>query len=47
MKRKKPLNKSAPKIIEKRKINICTNSSCRLRKAGCLGFEGCPGYMAR
>jgi hypothetical protein len=25
-------------------INICTNGSCRLRKAGCRGFEGCPGY---
>jgi hypothetical protein len=28
-------------------INICTNVSCRLRKAGCRGFEGCPGYMAK
>jgi hypothetical protein len=24
-------------------INICTNASCRLRKAGCRGFQGCPG----
>jgi hypothetical protein len=27
--------------------NICTNASCRLRKAGCRGFEGCPGYMSK
>jgi len=28
-------------------INICTNASCRLRKAGCRGFEGCPGYKGK
>jgi len=27
--------------------NICTNASCRLRKAGCRGFEGCPGYKGK
>jgi hypothetical protein len=27
--------------------NICTNALCRLRKAGCRGFEGCPGYMSK
>jgi hypothetical protein len=27
--------------------NICSNASCRLRKAGCRGFEGCPGYMSK
>jgi hypothetical protein len=26
---------------------ICTNTECRLRKAGCRGFEGCPGYKGR
>jgi len=26
---------------------LCTNSECRLRKAGCRGFEGCPGFSAR
>lgn len=46
-KREKPLYKVAPKIYDKRLITICTNSSCRLRKAGCRGFEGCPGYMGR
>ena len=25
----------------------CVNSECRLRKAGCRGFEGCPGFKAR
>lgn len=27
------------------KNNICKNSKCKLRKAGCRGFEGCPGFM--
>ena len=27
--------------------NICLNASCKLRKAGCTGFEGCPGYKGR
>lgn len=27
-------------------VNICANASCRLRKAGCRGFEGCPGYKS-
>jgi hypothetical protein len=26
--------------------NKCTNASCRLRKAGCRGFEGCPGFQS-
>jgi 16S rRNA (guanine527-N7)-methyltransferase len=25
----------------------CVNSECRLRKAGCRGFEGCPGFKAK
>jgi hypothetical protein len=29
------------------KVNICANASCRLRKAGCRGFEGCPGYKGK
>ena len=28
-------------------INICGNASCKLRKAGCVGFAGCPGFMSR
>lgn len=27
--------------------NICMNTSCKLRKAGCRGFEGCPGYKGK
>ncbi len=27
--------------------NICFNAECRLRRAGCRGFEGCPGFMGR
>jgi 16S rRNA (guanine527-N7)-methyltransferase len=26
---------------------ICVNFECKLRRAGCFGFEGCPGYMSR
>jgi 16S rRNA (guanine527-N7)-methyltransferase len=25
----------------------CVNTECRLRKAGCTGFEGCPGFKGR
>ncbi|MDA8173741.1 MAG: hypothetical protein M0018_04010 [Nitrospiraceae bacterium] len=27
-------------------IHGCGNKECRLRRAGCAGFEGCPGYKA-
>jgi len=30
-----------------RKNTICANASCRLRRAGCSGFEGCPGYKGK
>jgi hypothetical protein len=26
---------------------ICTNFECTLRKAGCTGFAGCPGYKGK
>jgi hypothetical protein len=35
------------KAAEEKHITICTNVECRLRKAGCTGFEGCPGYKGR
>jgi 16S rRNA (guanine527-N7)-methyltransferase len=25
----------------------CVNPECRLRRAGCTGFPGCPGFMGR
>lgn len=28
-------------------IDVCVNKECRLRKAGCRGFEGCPGFNAK
>lgn len=28
-------------------INVCFNIDCRLRKAGCRGFEGCPGFKGK
>jgi hypothetical protein len=55
MKSKKHLTNQ--KILRKQKqggkhlkeicITICTNAECKLRKAGCMGFEGCPGYKGR
>jgi hypothetical protein len=42
--------KTSKKRKEKREIqkgqkrSICSNADCRLRRAGCMGFEGCPGY---
>ena len=27
--------------------DVCINAECRLRKAGCKGFEGCPGFKSR
>jgi hypothetical protein len=41
----KRLNK--PEIHTGQSANICSNFSCRMRKAGCRGFEGCPGYLAK
>lgn len=38
--------KKEPESISK-KTNICFNLNCRLRKAGCRGFEGCPGFKVR
>ncbi len=26
---------------------ICSNAECKLRRAGCYGYEACPGYKAR
>lgn len=26
---------------------ICANAHCRLRKAGCRGFDACPGYKGK
>ena len=41
--------KSAMKLNNMREPNvcICTNKDCKLRKAGCKGFEGCSGYKGR
>lgn len=25
----------------------CANALCKLRKAGCSGFEGCPGFKGK
>jgi hypothetical protein len=39
--------KNRPDQIAEGYANICTNASCRMRKAGCSGFEGCPGYKGK
>lgn len=32
--------------IQTRRGDSCFNEECRLRKAGCTGFEGCPGFKS-
>jgi hypothetical protein len=36
--------KEKREIQKEQKRSICLNADCRLRRAGCMGFEGCPGY---
>ncbi len=31
----------------KKQRTICSNADCKLRKKGCSGFEGCPGYKGK
>lgn len=33
--------------LSQKYTNICFNLNCRLRRAGCRGFEGCPGFQAK
>jgi hypothetical protein len=48
MKRQEELKRfNKPDIHAGQSVNICGNFSCRMRKAGCGGFEGCPGYLAK
>lgn len=50
-----PVKRGSGKSIDRRKKGIsndkaksvCINKECKLRKKGCKGFEGCPGYMGR
>jgi hypothetical protein len=46
-KKRKDKEKKIPETSSTGILNICANAACRLRKAGCRGFEGCPGYKAR
>ncbi|MCG2722596.1 MAG: hypothetical protein L6290_11390 [Thermodesulfovibrionales bacterium] len=46
-KKRKEKDKKLPETSSTGVLNICSNAYCRLRKAGCMGFEGCPGYKAR
>ncbi|MCL5021879.1 MAG: 16S rRNA (guanine(527)-N(7))-methyltransferase RsmG [Nitrospirae bacterium] len=40
-----PLRRSADTFPDA--PGTCVNAECRLRRAGCRGFEGCPGFKAR
>jgi hypothetical protein len=42
--KKKKEKKESPKETY---ITVCTNAECKLRRAGCKGFEGCPGYKGK
>jgi len=48
---KKDKRKESPPRKGKKPVpstkTICANRECRLRKAGCKGFEGCPGYLKK
>ncbi|MBF0568504.1 MAG: hypothetical protein HQK95_06495 [Nitrospirae bacterium] len=37
------LKTHTPRHLKEEKA-ICINKDCKLRKGGCKGFEGCPGY---
>lgn len=37
----------APERRNSQKGSVCINIECRLRSAGCSGFEGCPGFKGR
>ncbi len=41
--KKRKRTMSATTVYDSSK-NICINKECKLRKQGCKGFEGCPGY---
>lgn len=40
-------NKKIDITAQKSSLTICINVECKLRKAGCKGFEGCPGYKGK
>jgi hypothetical protein len=42
---RKPGTGKAPEM--EKGVIICFNRDCKLRKKGCKGFEGCPGFMAK
>jgi hypothetical protein len=44
-KRNSPERRPAKKeSIKGRDYTICVNRDCKLRRKGCKGSEGCPGY---
>jgi len=46
-KKKEDKQKKKREAAKEKYISICANVECKLRKAGCKGFEGCPGYKGR
>ncbi len=46
-KKKEDKQKKKREAVKEKYITICRNVECKLRKTGCRGFEGCPGYKGR
>jgi len=46
-KKKEDKQKKEREATKESNITICTNVECKLRKAVCRVFEGCPGYKGR
>ena len=41
------VHSAMPNDTRSKSGDVCVNAECRLRKAGCKGFEGCPGFKSR
>lgn len=42
-----PVSSKSPDKAPPASQNICINAECRMRKAGCRGFEWCPGFKSK
>lgn len=38
--------KKIEKDSNNKKVIICVNKDCKIRKAGCLGSQNCPGFKS-
>jgi hypothetical protein len=46
-KKKFKKQKEKKESMKEKGSTVCTNVECKLRRAGCKGFEGCPGYKGK